>query len=57
MHTSLIRQSILLCFAAGMSFTAMADIPTDNFKPAYNVQGLDTQFIDITPEKKSLILK
>lgn len=57
MHTSLIRQSILLCFAAGMSLTAMADIPTDNFKPAYNVQGLDTQFIDITPEKKSLILK
>jgi hypothetical protein len=53
MHaTSLIRQSILLCFAAGLSFTAMADTPSDNFKPAYNVQGLDTQFIDIPPEKK-----
>lgn len=53
MHaTSLIRQSILLCFAAGLSFTATAEMPSDNFKPAYNVQGLDTQFIDITPEKK-----
>lgn len=49
---SIICQSISLCFAAGLSFSATAQNAADTFKPAYNVQGLDTQFIDITPEKK-----
>lgn len=49
---SLIRQSLLLCFLAGVSCATLADTAADNFKPAYNVQGLDTQFIDIPPEKK-----
>lgn len=49
---SLFRQSMLICFATSLTLTANAENSADNFKPAYNVQGLDTQFIDITPEKK-----
>jgi hypothetical protein len=49
---------LFICLASTFSLPSFAqpDV-TDNFKPAYNVQGLDTQFIDITPEKKVTLVE